>query len=42
VYLGLKQGRYAGNARKSFGRERHARLVTSMGTALLTLRFDVD
>jgi len=27
---------------ESFGRERHARLVTSMGTSLLTLRFDLD
>ncbi|MBV9291476.1 MAG: nitroreductase family deazaflavin-dependent oxidoreductase [Frankiales bacterium] len=26
----------------SFGRERHARLVTSVGTSLLTLRFDLD
>lgn len=26
---------------ESFGRERHARLVTSMGTALLTVRFDL-
>jgi deazaflavin-dependent oxidoreductase (nitroreductase family) len=26
----------------SFGRERHARIVTSMGTSLLTLRFDLD
>ncbi len=27
---------------QSFGRERHARLVTKMGTSLLTLRFDLD
>jgi deazaflavin-dependent oxidoreductase (nitroreductase family) len=27
---------------QSFGRDRHARLVTKMGTALLTLRFDLD
>jgi deazaflavin-dependent oxidoreductase (nitroreductase family) len=27
---------------QSFGRERHARLVTTMGTSLLTLRFDLD
>lgn len=27
---------------QSFGRDRHARLVMSMGTALLTLRFDLD
>ena len=27
---------------RSFGRDRHARLVTSMGTSLLTLRFDLD
>ena len=27
---------------QSFGRDRHARLVTSMGTSLLTLRFDLD
>lgn len=27
---------------QSFGRGRHARLVTSMGTSLLTLRFDLD
>jgi deazaflavin-dependent oxidoreductase (nitroreductase family) len=26
----------------SFGRDRHARLVTSMGTSLLTVRFDLD
>jgi deazaflavin-dependent oxidoreductase (nitroreductase family) len=27
---------------RSFGREGHARLVTTMGTSLLTLRFDLD
>jgi deazaflavin-dependent oxidoreductase (nitroreductase family) len=27
---------------ESFGRERHARLVKSMGTSLLTLRLDLD
>jgi deazaflavin-dependent oxidoreductase (nitroreductase family) len=27
---------------RSFGRERHARLVTSMGTSLLTVRIDLD
>lgn len=26
----------------SFGRDRHTRLVTSMGTSLLTLRFDLE
>ena len=27
---------------RSFNRERHARLVTAMGTSLLTLRFDLS
>lgn len=27
---------------RSFGRKRHARLVTSLGTSLLTLRFDLE
>jgi deazaflavin-dependent oxidoreductase (nitroreductase family) len=31
-----------GKRLQTFGRERHARLVKSMGTELLTLRFDLD